>query len=221
MSDAVYASLAEAANVGGAVVPLPSYELYKTAREEELTTFRGVCRAVVMHHGKDLPKGLRRVLGDLREELCVSKERAALERHLAEQDAVVQAVRASGILTRRGDFYDGTDDVPLPTAAKRARDDGAAVCTAPSTKVAKAEVGQTTAVTAPSPAATARRKRPQAALLTAISKVGKEVEQSSSELLHATDPSVVQRTCDSLTRQRSVLLQLQQEIRDAATPVEL
>lgn len=144
-ASAVYATLEQAQklNQGAAVPqPLPAFELYKVAREEELLAFRSICRVFTMHYGSQqrtnstmeqhasssrndnnnnnndnhhaaFPKAVQRLLDDLQESFCISQDRAALEKSLAAADEVVQGVYQSGILRRREDFFDGVEDIDV------------------------------------------------------------------------------------------------------------
>lgn len=138
---AVYGSLRAVQRAHGKVTPIASYELYKVAREEELCTFRSVCRVLAMHHGKTLPKAQQRLLDDLAEELYIPEQRAELEWLSATSDAVVGAVQHTAILKRRVDFFDGVDDVPIDAGMSAAVDDGQAVHTlaSGSRKVARSD----------------------------------------------------------------------------------
>ncbi|EPY23700.1 hypothetical protein STCU_07540 [Strigomonas culicis] len=215
----VYASLREAQKQGGGSLrPIPSYALYKVAREEELCVYRGACRVFLMHYGTatSLSKSAKRTLEDLRDELAIPAERADLELQAAAQDAVVQGVHRSGVLARRACFYDGVEDVPLEHAVQHAEDDDC-VLLAPSKAMrvegASSEGGARTGG-APTAGRTGapRRKTPQAALLASINKIGREVAEAAKELVYTNDPKIRKEKTDVLLAKKEALLQLKKEI---------
>lgn len=144
-ADVLYATLDEVQRGGGSQVfaPIPAFHLYKTAREEELLAYRSLCRVVAMHYGSlpsasskttesrsngnvSLPKHMQRILEDLREEWCITDERADLEHSMASEDEIVQGIHHSNVLRRRADFFDGVEDVDVATVcgSAAAADDG-------------------------------------------------------------------------------------------------
>lgn len=135
---------------GSALTPIPAYHLYKVAREEELLSYRSVCRVLAMHYGSVenesfspsssteadnvekeegtphsssfalqkhscLPKAAKRLLEDLRDLWCITDDRAKVEQMAVMRDDVVKAVYHSHVLQRRENFFDGVDDIELPT----------------------------------------------------------------------------------------------------------
>lgn len=217
---AVYASLKEAQQqpASTALKPIPSYQLYKVAREEELGAYRGLCRSLSLHYTKDdLPKSLRRVLEDVRDELFISEERGQLEWESAQGDAVLAGVRRSGVLTRREVFFDGAEDVSLAEAVQHAVDDGSAVACPPS-KLPRTEgyggAGDSYATAGAAAAANRpnRKKSQNAANLVAVKKIGKEVVEAAQQLLYATSESAQKEKVAFLEEKKAALVRLKQQI---------
>lgn len=220
----VYGSFKEAQRkipAGISVTPLPSYDVYKVAREEELAAYRAVCRVFAMHHGVRLPKAAQRLLEDLRDTLAISVDRGAMEGEMAAADAIVQSVWKSGILKRRDEFFDGVEDVELPDrSADRAADDGRSLYL-PAGKAAKLEGGHRGSVTASNGSAagapalrvvnTAKRKH----ILTSVTRIGKEIEQAANELLYPSHAAVQADSMVTLAARKETLLQLRRELRDS------
>ncbi|RNF26497.1 uncharacterized protein Tco025E_01202 [Trypanosoma conorhini] len=209
---AVYTSAEAAKRSQGTLQPIPAFELYKSAREEELLCYRGVCRVLCMRSGGSLTKQQTRVLEDLREELCIPSQRAEAEMLAALEDVLVSSVAASGVLKRREDFFDGVSDVPLEALqdGERAQDDHASLY-APPAKVPRTEnaIAGTAATTATSswrrgPAT----KNSHTSLLKTIDKIGHEVTTLSAKFLSAVsvaDQEALRRELHA-RRERLVLL---------------
>lgn len=146
---------------GSTLTLIPAYHLYKVAREEELLSYRSVCRVLAMHYGSVenesfsrsstpqddnvekedgtpysssfalqkhccLPKAAKRLLEDLRELWCITDERAKVEQMTVMRDDVVKAVYHSHVLQRRENFFDGVDDIELPTETMEKNGNGLA-----------------------------------------------------------------------------------------------
>ncbi|KAH9597042.1 ENT domain [Trypanosoma melophagium] len=193
---AVYARAEEARCGSLGLRPVPSFEFYKCAREEELGCYRAICRVFVMHTKGELTRQQRRILEDLQDELHIPPARATAEWEAASADAVVMGIAVSGVLHRRGDFYDGVKDIQLDSPSNNnnnaqrgmlgyAQDDRATLYMPP-TKVARTEqeVG-----TAGGGSIAGRRgalpKASNATSLKAVEKIGHEILVISSKLLNA------------------------------------
>lgn len=211
----VYARAEEAKNARSNLQPIPSFELYKGARQEELLCYRSLCRAFCMHNGNRLTKQQTRVLEDVREVLCIPSQRADAEMFGALEDVFVSSVAASGVLKRRGDFFDGVADVPLDALrdGEMARDDKGSLY-GPPTKVSRVE--QTSDNTAAATSAQQRRgsstKSSQAALLKTIEKIGQEVSTMGRKLLYAVSATEQQTYRRALQAKREQLKLLLKEV---------
>ncbi|RNF12436.1 hypothetical protein TraAM80_00288 [Trypanosoma rangeli] len=189
-SAGIFYTSTEAAKASqGKLQPIPAFELYKSAREEELLCYRSVCRVLCMRSAGSLTKQQTRVLEDLREELCIPSQRAEAEVLAALEDVLVSSVAASGVLKRRADFFDGVSDVPLEALqeGERAQDDHASLY-ASTVKVPRTE--NMTVVAATTTATNSWRrgsvaKTQHASLLKAIDKIGHEVATISAKFLSA------------------------------------
>lgn len=210
---------------GAAPAAVPAFDLYKLAREEELTAYRGLCRVLAMHYG---PEGLveesagpaakyrRRLLEDLQDALCISKNRSDLELAAAAEDEVIGGIHRSGVLRRRADFFDGVEDVDLRRnhAEGRAEDDGNTLHPPPhkgargeaSTGAAQVRGGTTAAVQGKVRAA-AKKK-----ILSSITEASQEAESAANTLLYATSKEKEEQARASLTSTRETLLRLKEEI---------
>ncbi|CCW62492.1 unnamed protein product [Phytomonas sp. EM1] len=233
-ADVVYGKLEEISRGlhQGTLVTIPSYELYKLAREEELSAYRQLCRVFTMHNGEQLTKLHRRMLEDLRETLVIPEDRAELELQVSASDPVVKGVFMSGILNSRENFFDGVDDVLLRQAGEgRASDDGCTLISFSNrpSKFARKENDSTmhavqsnlhlnaassgaaeggAASVNGSRAVAARRKQ----ILMSVNKAGKEVRLAASSLLYSKDQAVRKKCLEILESKRDTLLQFKEEI---------
>ncbi|EAN79486.1 uncharacterized protein TEOVI_000490800 [Trypanosoma equiperdum] len=209
---AIYGRAEEAQNAPVKLQPVPAFELYKAAREEELCSYRSLCRVLCMHSGGKLTKQQRRILEDMREELCLPTERAEAELAAAREDVLVTSVAASGVLKRRQDFFDGVTDVPLDTLsyAESAKDDNNSLYVA-QTKVARTEqiVG----------GVHGRHAAPSKMSIREIHKnlerIGREVAATSSKLLYCTSVVDQQAYRNVLQQKREQLQAMLREVEDA------
>ncbi|KAG8344200.1 ENT domain [Trypanosoma vivax] len=216
---AIYARAEEALNAPVTLRPVPSFELYKGAREEELCCYRSLCRVFSMHSGVQLTKQQKRILEDLQEELCVPPERAKMEMIAAQEDVLVTSVLASGVLKRREDFFDGVSDVPLASLSDGvvARDDKGSMFM-PYAKTIRTEHG----MAAPFAGVSGRRgqpgKTPNNVLLKSVEKIGHEIKIAGGKLLYAASPAERQASQQLLMQKRE---QLQQLLRDVECQVDV
>ncbi|KAK7195741.1 hypothetical protein NESM_000504600 [Novymonas esmeraldas] len=222
----VYDALSKAQRAAPHLKPIPAFEVYKVAREEELAAYRMLCRVLVMHHGTTLPKAQQRLLDDMREDLCISHARQALEKEMAEQDAVLQGIRRSGVLRRRGDFTDGVEEMTIEDfLADVAKDDGnglyAASAKAPRTEGADARTAvaaahnsstATTATATAAAAAAAVGAKRRGHVHAAVSKLAKEIEAMGKSLLLVGSAQEEQELIQSLQQKRAALVTLREEL---------
>ncbi|EPY35865.1 hypothetical protein AGDE_07200 [Angomonas deanei] len=203
----LYSTLAEAKSGGDASLkPIPAYDLYKTAREEELTVYRGVCRVMAMRRRDAPTKAVKRLLEDLQEELCIPAERAELEWETAMNDEVIEGIHKSGVLARRENFYDGVEDVPIEKVVAHAKDDGRTMFT---TKAFKTEDATNAAAAAAGRAL--NKKKKNTAALASINTIEEEVKKAARELLFSKDVDVAQKK-SLLEQKKQELLQLKDEL---------
>nr|CCC95131.1 conserved hypothetical protein [Trypanosoma congolense IL3000] len=195
---AVYALAEEAQNAGAKAKPVPAFELYKGAREEELCCYRSMCRVLSMHSGGKLTKQQKRILEDMREELCVTEERAEAELAAAQEDILVKSVAASGVLKRRESFFDGVADVSLEainTVEAAADDQGSLYI--PQVKAARTEqmVGGVHA------RRVAQQKVSNQILLKNVERIGYDIKIASNKLLSSVS-TVDQQACRQVLQQK-------------------
>jgi hypothetical protein len=221
VASVVYDALHKAQQAAPQLKPIPSFEVYKVAREEELAAYRMLCRVLVMHHGTALPKAQQRILDDLGEELCITAQRQELEREMATQDEVLQGIRKSGVLRRRGEFTDGVEEMSVEQfLADAPKDDGNGLY-APAAKAARGEGAgdgraggaMTAGGTAAAVAAVGARKKGH--VHAAVSKLAKEIEASGKALLMSTNAQEEQQLIQSLQHKRDALLALKEEFLEA------
>eukprot|EP00796_Vickermania_ingenoplastis_P007383 gene7383-5197_t len=202
------------------VPPLPAFQLYRLAREEELLAYRSLCRVFGMHYGPSsgsFPKEARRILEDIRESWCIPAERAALEEEMTTADGVVQGIHRSGVLRRREDFFDGVVDVDIqaPSASGTNIEDDDTLQMLPG-KRPRVEYPAGTASEAPrdhrplpSAAGSARRKN---AIQAQLARIRSEVKVAAKNYLVSLDPNTQQEARETLQARQAELLQIQAEL---------
>lgn len=227
MPNVVYDTLQKAHQAAPQLKPIPSFEVYKVAREEELAAYRMLCRVLVMHHGTDLPKSHQRILEDMGEELCISEARRGLEQEMAAHDEVLLGIRKSGVLRRRADFTDGVEemsveqylaDAPMDDnnglyapATKAARVDGAEGGPQRGAGAAGSGVGGGVAVGAAALVGARKKSHVQAA----VTKLAKEIESCGKALLVSNSAQEEQQLLQSLQQKRDALVALKAEFLEA------
>ncbi|KPI88941.1 hypothetical protein ABL78_1986 [Leptomonas seymouri] len=219
----VYDTLHKAHQAAPQLKPIPSFEVYKVAREEELAAYRMLCRVLVMHHGTTLPKAQQRILDDIGEEFCITEPRRELEKAMAAHDDVLQGIRKAGVLRRRGDFTDGVEEMTVEQyLADAPKDDGNGLY-APSTKTARADGGDSAAGRGygsananPGGAAVAAvGAKKKGHVHAAVSKLAKEIEASGKALLFSSNPQEEPQLILSLQQKREALIALKEEFLEA------
>ncbi|EKG07339.1 hypothetical protein TCSYLVIO_001523 [Trypanosoma cruzi] len=225
-AEAIYTSAEAAKRSLLKLQPIPSFELYKGAREEELLCYRSVCRVICMRSGGRLTKQQTRILEDLREELCIPTQRADAEMLEALEDVLVSSVAASGVLKRREDFFDGVADVPLEAIhdGERAHDDHSSLYAPPAKVPRKENATAGAAATAATTASTSWRrgvtsKNSQSLLLKTIDKIGHEVNTISGKFLSAVSVADQEAFRRELLMRRERLLLLLKEAEGNAIDV--
>jgi len=206
VSNIVYDSLKKADQAAPLLAPIPSFELYKVAREEELIAYRLLRRVLFLHHGEEPPKIQQRLLEDIAEVLCISAERQDTEGVLAAQDRILLGIRSSGVLKRRGDFTDGIDELNVESAVALAPQDDGHTAYLPALKTARAEAAE------PVAARTVMNTKRRGSANAAVAKLGKEIEAAAKSLLAATSPHEEQQLIETLEQKRESLQQLRQEV---------
>ncbi|KAG5477705.1 hypothetical protein LSCM1_05001 [Leishmania martiniquensis] len=212
----VYDTLSKAQKAAPQLKPIPAFEVYKVAREEELAAYRMLCRVLVMHHGNSLPKAQQRILDDMGEELCIGQERQALEREMAEHDKVLQGIRQCGVLRRRGDFTDGVEEMTVEDyLAEAPKDDGNGLYV-PASKVPRADMADAGAARASAAAAAAAvgAKR-KGHVHATVSKLAKEIESAGKSLLFVSSAQEEQHLIQVLQQKREALMALRVELTEA------
>lgn len=209
VANIVYDTLKKADQAAPQLAPIPSFELYKIAREEELIAYRLLRRVLFLHHGERPPKIQQRLLEDIEEVLCISAERQEAEGAMAVQDRILQGIRSSGVLKRRGDFTDGIDELSIESCPALAPRDDGNTAYMPTSKAARVESAEPIAARA---MLGAKRR---GAINTAVAKLGKEIEAAAKSLLVATTPQEEQQFIQALEQKRDSLLQLKLEVVDA------
>lgn len=217
--------------------PVQAYHFYKSAREEELLAYRGVCRVFSMHYGSPLllgneesktngsessgiPKAALRILEDLKDFWCIGDERATLEQEMASQDEMIRGVFASQVLRHREDFFDGVDDVDLDSVVfpstsreKKTEDDGCVVHKP--LKRARDEGSYSCNEDSASQYVSSGKpgsKKAQTHLLSSIAKIQREVTSAAKNLLYSSDPITQEQAAKILEEKKVELLQLKQEL---------
>lgn len=215
----VYDTLQKAHQAAPQLKPIPSFEVYKVAREEELAAYRMLCRVLVMHHGTTLPKAQQRILDDMSEELCITEPRQQLEKEMAAQDEVLQGIRKAGVLQRRGDFTDGVEELTVESFLSDAPKDDGNTLYAPVAKVARGESGATAAAAglagigaANATAAAAVGAKKKGHVHAVVSRLAKEIEASGKALLFTSSPQEEQQLIQSLQQKRDALVALKEEL---------
>ncbi|KAG5478183.1 hypothetical protein CUR178_04897 [Leishmania enriettii] len=212
----VYDTLSKAHKAAPQLKPIPAFEVYKVAREEELAAYRMLCRVLVMHHGTSLPKAQQRILDDMGEELCIGQVRQSLEKEMAEHDKVLQGIRKSGVLRRRGDFTDGVEEMTVEDyLAEAPKDDGNGLYM-PVPKAPRADGADSGAAraTAAAAAAAVGAKR-KGHIHAAVSKLAKEIESAGNNLLLSASAREEQQLIQLLQQKREALLALRVELTEA------
>ncbi|CAJ1008869.1 hypothetical protein Q4I28_004182 [Leishmania naiffi] len=214
--DVVYDALSKAQKAAPRLKPIPGFEVYKVAREEELAAYRMLCRVLVMHHGIPLPKAQQRILDDMGEELFIGQERQELEKEMAEQDKVLQGIRKSGVLQRRGDFTDGVEEMTVEDyLAEAPKDDGNGlympISKTPRVDRTDSGAARTTAIAAAAAVGAKRKGHVHAA----VSKLAKEIEASGKSLLFTSSAEEEQRLIHALQQKREALMTLRGELTEA------
>lgn len=216
-SGAVIYTALEAAG-GSSFTPIPDFHLYKAAREEELCTYRGLCRVFGMHYGlgeggdvSAMPRGVQRILEDLKDMWKISDDREVLERQSVAEDAVVRGVFQSRILQRREDFYDGVDDVEIASASHElAEDDGYVAA------VKKLRVEQQSPSSQPDVSSLGRSNesvlRKRKATINAIETIKKEVHRAARNLLYSADPIAQDEAQTVLEDKRRQLMTIRSDL---------
>ncbi|CAJ1026559.1 hypothetical protein LPMP_240500 [Leishmania panamensis] len=212
----VYDALSKAQKAAPRLKPIPAFEVYKVAREEELAAYRMLCRVLVMHHGTPLPKAQQRILDDMGEELFIGQERQELEKEMAEQDKVLQGIRKSGVLQRRGDFTDGVEEMTVEDyLAEAPKDDGNGlympISKTPRVDRTDSGAARTTAVAAAAAVGAKRKGHVHAA----VSKLAKEIEASGKSLLFTSSAQEEQQLIQALQQKREALMTLRGELTEA------
>ncbi|KAG5492957.1 hypothetical protein JKF63_01537 [Porcisia hertigi] len=206
----VYDALSKAQKAAPQLKPIPAFEVYKVAREEELAAYRMLCRVLIMHHGTPLPKAQQRILDDMGEELCIGLERQGLENEMAVQDKVLQGIRKSGVLSRRSDFTDGVEELTVEDyLAEAPKDDGNGLYT-PSSKAPRVDGVDSVAARATAAAAVGVKRKGY--IHTTVSKLAKEIETAGKSLLIATNAQEEQQFIQSLQQKREELVTLRAEL---------
>jgi hypothetical protein len=176
---------------------VPEFEYYKALRETELTAYRYALRGFVMQGGTETDdfrpsKAVQRLLEDLRENFNVNDERHAIELELALQDPTVVAVRNSRIISRRNEFPDGIDEVPITNELDADDDGGRLVSTAskrPAGKTAQKARPQPVAVPPSQPAKEVATKESAArrAVREKLEAIGAKIADVSHQLVRCQD----------------------------------
>ncbi|KEG12480.1 hypothetical protein DQ04_01681100 [Trypanosoma grayi] len=216
---AIYARAEEAQRSGVKLEPVPAFKLYKTAREEELNSYRSLSRAFFMKTGGKLSKQQSRLLEDVRDELCISAERANAEMLAALDDTLVTSVAASGVLNRREDFFDGVADVALEALrdGEMAQDDNRSMFVPPAKRPRTEHM--TAAVTSGSWRRGTPHKTPQAALLKTIDKIHHEIVLTGKKLLYSASPVEQQTYQQTLLEKKKQLQELLKEVEGSGVDV--
>ncbi|CBZ27379.1 conserved hypothetical protein [Leishmania mexicana MHOM/GT/2001/U1103] len=215
-SHVVYDALSKAQKAAPQLKPIPAFEVYKVAREEELAAYRMLCRVLFMHHGTPLPKAQQRILDDMGEELCIGQTRQGLEKEMAEQDKVLQGIRKSGVLGRRGDFTDGVEEMTLEDyLAEAPKDDGNGLYmpTSKAHRADRADSGPTRATVIAAAAGLGAKRKGN--VHAAVSKLAKEIETAGKSLLYAGSAQEEQQLIQVLQQKRELLVALREELTEA------
>ncbi|KPA79060.1 hypothetical protein ABB37_05593 [Leptomonas pyrrhocoris] len=222
----VYDTLRKVHQAAPQLKPIPAFEVYKVAREEELAAYRMLCRVLVMHHGTTLPKAQQRILEDMGEQLCISESRRELEQEVAAHDDVLLGIRNAGVLRRRGDFTDGVEEMTVAQyLAEAPKDDGNGLY-APSTKTARLDGGDgaggrgyaggggggSGSMSAGGAATAVVGAKKKGHVHAAVSRLAKEIEASGKALLFSSNPQEEQQLIQSLQQKRDALVALKEEL---------
>ncbi|GET88891.1 hypothetical protein, conserved [Leishmania tarentolae] len=209
----LYDALSKAQKAAPQLKPIPAFEVYKVAREEELAAYRMLCRVLFMHHGTPLPKAQQRILEDIGEELCIGEQRQGLEKDMAAQDRALQGIRQSGVLQRRGDFTDGVEEMTVEDyLADAPKDDGNGLYmpTSKAPRVDSADSGATRATVIAAAAGLGAKRRGN--VNAAVSKLAKEIETTGKNLLYASSAQEEQQLIQALQQKRELLIALKAEL---------